>query len=60
MKEEENCGNEMRANVNELFDEVSRVIAENFVATYQKEDNCRLTMRLPNGQQFKISVEEKQ
>ena len=47
---------EMKANVNELFEEVARVIAENFVATYQKEDNCRLTMRLPNGQQFQISV----
>ena len=59
MNEEKYCGSEKLASVDELFEEVSRVIKENFVATYQKEDDCVLGMRLPNGQQFKISVEEK-
>ena len=59
MNEEKMVGNETMANVNELFDEVARVIAENFVAIYQKEENNILTMRLPNGQQFQISVKEK-
>ena len=59
MNEEKMVGNETMANVNELFDELARVIKENFVAIYQKEENNILTMRLPNGQQFKISVKEK-
>ena len=59
MDEEKMVGNETMANVNELFDEVGRVIAENFVAIYQKEENNILIMRLPNGQQFQISVKEK-
>ena len=59
MDEEKMVGKETMANVNELFDEVARVIAENFVAIYQKEENNILTMRLPNGQQFQISVKEK-
>ena len=59
MNEEKMVGNETMANVNELFDELARVIKENFVAIYQKEENHILTMRLPNGQQFQISVKEK-
>ena len=59
MNEEKMVGNETMANVNELFDEVGRVIAENFVAIYQKEENNQLRMRLLNGQQFTITVEEK-
>ncbi len=59
MNEEKMVGNETMANVNELFDELARVIKENFVAIYQKEENNILTMRLPNGQQFQISVKEK-
>ena len=47
------------ANVNELFQEIARVIAENFVATYQIEEGNVLTMRIPNGQQFQITVQEK-
>ena len=50
---------EKMANVNELFDELARVIAENFVAIYEKEENNQLRMRLLNGQQFTITVEEK-
>ena len=48
MNEEKMVGNETMANVNELFDELARVIKENFVAIYQKEENNILTMRLPN------------
>ena len=59
MNEEKMVGNETMANVNELFDELARVIKENYVAIYQKEENNILTMRLPNGQQFQISVKEK-
>ncbi len=59
MKAEKCCEDKKRANVNVLFDEVARVIAENFVAIYQKAEGNVLTMRLPNGQQFQITVQEK-
>ena len=51
------CGE--KASAEALFEEIASVIAENFVATYQKEENNSLTMRLPNGQEFQISVQEK-
>ena len=43
-----------------MFEEVASLIVENFVATYQKDGENTLIMCLPNGQQFKISVEEMQ
>ena len=58
--EEKNCNKEKRASVGVLFEEVASLIVENFVATYQKDGENALIMRLPNGQQFKISVEEMQ
>ena len=54
------CNKEKRASVSALFEEVTSLIVENFVATYQKDGENTLIMRLPNGQQFKISVEEMQ
>ncbi|MBQ8283882.1 MAG: hypothetical protein IJX75_02190 [Clostridia bacterium] len=39
----------------ELFQEIATVIKDNFVAVYQTEGNI-LTMRIPNGQQFIITV----
>ncbi len=53
------CGCNERASAEALFEEIASVIAENFVATYQKEEGNSLTMRLPNGQQFQITVQEK-
>ena len=58
--EEKNRNKEKRASVGVLFEEVASLIVENFVATYQKDGENALIMRLPNGQQFKISVEEMQ
>ena len=58
--EEKNCNKEKRASVGALFEEVASLIVENFVATCQKDGENALIMRLPNGQQFKISVEEMQ
>ncbi|MBO5737660.1 MAG: hypothetical protein J6S04_07600 [Clostridia bacterium] len=59
MNKEKDCGNGMMASAEALFDEIARVIAENFVAIYEKEEGNILSMRLPNGQQFQISVQEK-
>lgn len=50
---------EEKASAQALFDEIAKVIAENFVATYQKDEGNTLTMRLPNGQQFQITVQDK-
>lgn len=47
-----------KASVEALFQEIASVIAENFVAIYQIEQDNVLTMRLPNGQQFQIKVQE--
>ena len=58
--EGKNRNKEKRASVGVLFEEVASLIVENFVATYQKDGENALIMRLPNGQQFKISVEEMQ
>ena len=58
--EEKNCNKEKKASASALFEEVASLIVENFVATYQKDGENVLVMRLPNGQQFKISVEEMQ
>ena len=49
--------NEKMAKAEELFEKLAKVITEEFVATYQK-DGLSLLMRIPNGQTFKITVEE--
>ena len=50
MNEEKMVGNETMANVNELFDELARVIKENFVAIYQKEANqCKRKVKKSSG-----------
>ena len=46
-----------KANVGELFDALTEIVRETFVATYEKEENT-LVMRLVNGQRFAISVQE--
>lgn len=46
-----------KANAKDLFEEIVEVITDSFVATYQAEGNS-LTMRIPNGQKFRITVEE--
>lgn len=48
---------EYRAQPKELLQELSEVIADTFVGTYQMDDNS-LIMRIPNGQAFRIIVEE--
>lgn len=47
-----------KASAEALFQEIASVIAENFVAIYQMEQDNVLTMRLPNGQQFQIKEQE--
>ena len=49
--------NEKMAKAEELFDKLAKVITEEFVATYQK-DGLSLLMHIPNGQTFKITVQE--
>ena len=46
-----------KATAKDLFDKLAEVMAETFVATYEKGDNV-LIMRIVNGQKFRISVEE--
>ncbi len=48
---------ECKAKVGDLFEKLVEVIVNNFVATYERKD-LALLMRIPNGQTFKISVEE--
>ena len=51
MNKKKYCDKEMMASAEALLEEIARVIAENFVAIYEKEANNALSMRLPNGQQ---------
>ena len=46
-----------KATAKDLFEKLAEVVAETFVATYEKGDNV-LIMRIPNGQTFKITVQE--
>ncbi len=46
-----------KATAEELFEKLAKVITEEFVATYERKD-LALLMRIPNGQMFKITVEE--
>ena len=48
---------ESEASVEELTEEIVSVIKKSFVAIYEREGNS-LIMRIPNGQKFRISVEE--
>ena len=48
---------ENRAKAEDLFEELVEVITDTFIATYTRQDTT-LTMRIPNGQTFTISVEE--
>lgn len=47
------------AKVEDLFQELAKVVAENFVATYEVNEGNVLVMKIPNGQKFQITVEEK-
>ena len=46
-----------KAKVEDLFAEIVEVIKNNFVAIYQTQANA-LIMRIPNGQKFRVIVEE--
>jgi hypothetical protein len=48
---------EQKASVTELFEEVVEVITDSFVAIYEREDTA-LIMQIPNGQKYKITVQE--
>ena len=48
---------EKMAKAEDLFEKLAKVITEEFVATYKRKD-LALLMRIPNGQTFKITVEE--
>lgn len=48
---------ECKAKAEDLFEKLAKVITEEFVATYERKD-LALLMRIPNGQTFKITVEE--
>lgn len=46
-----------RAKVGELCKKLSELVRNSFIGTYKVEDTS-IIMRIPNGQKFRISVEE--
>lgn len=46
-----------RAKVGDLCKELSEVVRNSFIGTYEIEDTS-IIMRIPNGQKFLISVQE--
>lgn len=46
-----------KAKAEDLFQELLEVIEDTFIATYEVE-KCALVMRIPNGQRFRVSVQE--
>ena len=46
-----------RAKVGELCKELSELVRNSFIGTYKVEDTS-IIMHIPNGQKFRISVEE--
>lgn len=46
-----------RAKVGDLFKELSELVRNSFIGTYEIKDTS-IIMRIPNGQKFRISVEE--
>ena len=46
-----------RAKVGDLFQEILELVRNSFIGTYKVEDTS-IIMRIPNGQKFRISVEE--
>lgn len=55
--EMENKTSEYKSTSEYLFQEIADWLVGNFVATYKKED-CTLWMRLPDGKNFKITVQD--
>ena len=47
-----------KATIKDVVEKISTLIVENLVASYKAEENG-LQMRLPNGQTFLITVQEK-
>lgn len=45
--------------VKEVFARIAETIVNDFVATYQSAGECALIMRLLNGQEFLLSVQER-
>ncbi|MBR2903171.1 MAG: hypothetical protein IKC37_00835 [Clostridia bacterium] len=48
---------EKQTTAKELMDEIARLIAENFVAVYERGEEF-LTMRSVGGKTFRLSIEE--
>ncbi len=46
-----------RAKVENLFQEILELVRNSFIGTYETQDHS-IIMRIPNGQKFRISVEE--
>lgn len=46
-----------RAKVGDLFQEILELVRNNFIGTYDIKDHS-IIMRIPNGQKFRISLEE--
>lgn len=56
--EEEILDLEYEPTAKDVFDEVSEVIREHFVATYVKEDDASMLMCFVSGQRFRVAIEE--
>lgn len=56
--EEEILDLEYEPTAKDVFDEVSEVIREHFVATYVKEDDASMLMCFVSGQRFRVTIEE--
>ena len=58
-KQEQKVLTTEKAKAEDLFQELTEVITDSFVAAYETEGNA-LIMRIANGQKFRIAVEEVQ
>ena len=47
----------LKATVGDLFERLAEVVKDDFIATYQREENA-LLMTIPNGQKFRVAVTE--
>lgn len=50
--------NQMKITTNEMMNEVRALLRENIVGISRIDEEGKMQFRLPNGQVFKITVEE--
>ena len=55
--ERKNAAIQYKSTADYLFQELAEWLVNSFIATYKKE-GCTLWMRLPDGKNFKITVQD--